>query len=139
MYLFYLIFMEMVFYVEDRKVDDGKYYIFDLFYSFLIICKCFIFFENNKYLVIMCILVIVIFLIFLVYYFKLEIYYFCNCFLKLFNDDNSFFDVENFYKICLFEFVLGVIYFIIVIFCVFFNLNGGFDDFILFDFINLWK
>lgn len=61
MYLFYLIFMEMVFYVEDRKVDDGKYYMFDLFYSFLIICKCFIFFENNKYLVIMCILVIVIF------------------------------------------------------------------------------
>lgn len=69
MYLFYLIFMEMVFYVEDRKVDDGKYYMFDLFYSFLIIGKCFIFFENNKYLLIFCILVIVKFLIFLVYYF----------------------------------------------------------------------
>lgn len=126
MYLFYLIFMEMVFYVEDRKVDDGKYYMFDLFYSFLIIGNVLYFL---KIINIMCILVIVIFLIFLVYYFKLEIYYFCNCFLKLFNDDNSFFDVENFYKIFLFEFVLGVIYFIIVICSFFFNLNGDFNYF----------
>lgn len=139
MYSFYPIFMEMAFYVEDRKADDGKYYMSDSPYSPSIICKRLIFLENNKYLATMRILVIAILLTSLVYYLKSETYYSCNCSLKLPNDDNSSPDVENFYKICSSEFALGVIHFIIVTSCVFFNSNGGFDDFILLDFTNLWK
>lgn len=139
MYSFYPIFMEMAFYVEDRKADDGKYYMSDSPYSPSIIGKRLIFLENNKYLATLLNLVIAKLLTSLVYYLKSEIYHSCNCSLKLPNDDKSSPDVENFYKIFSSEFALGVIHFIIVTSCVFFNSNGGFDDFILLDFKNLWK
>lgn len=137
MYSFYPIFMEMAFYVEDRKADDGKYYMSDSPYSPSIICKRLIFLENNKYLATLRILVIAILLTSLVYYLKSEIYYSCNCSLKLPNDDNSSLDVENFYKIFSSEFALGVIHFIIVNMCVLLNSNGDFDDFILLDITNI--
>lgn len=119
--------------------DDGKYYMSDSPYSPSIIGKRLIFLENKKYLATLRILVIAILLTSLVYYFKSEIYYSCNCSLKLPNDDKSSPDVENFYKIFSSEFALGVIHLIIVTSCVFFNSNGGFDDFILLDFTNFWK
>lgn len=139
MYSFYPIFMEMAFYVKDRKADDGKYYMSDSPYSPSIIGKRLIFLENNKYLATMRILVIAILLTSLVYYLKSETYYSCNCSLKLPNDDKSSPDVENFYKVCSSEFALGVIHFIIVNFCVLFKSNGDFYDFILLDLTNLRK
>lgn len=119
MYSFYPIFMEMAFYVEDRKADDWKYYMSDSPYSPSIIGKRLIFLENNKYLATLRILVIAKLLTSLVYYLKSEIYHSCNCSLKLPNDDKSSPDVENFYKIFSSEFALGVIHFIIVTSCVF--------------------
>lgn len=114
MYSFNPIFMEMTLYVEDRKADDGKYYMSDSLYSPSIIGKRLTFLENNKYLARLRILVIL--LTSFVYYLKSDIYYSCNCSLKLPNDDKSSPNVENFYKICSSEFAFGVIHFMLLYF-----------------------
>lgn len=72
-------------------------------------------------------------LIILVYYINFEVYDYCNCLLKLLNDNY----VENIYIICSFlGFVVWVVlYFVLVNICVLVNFDGSFDDFIIFDLI----
>lgn len=132
LYSFFPIFMEMAFYVEDRKADDRRYIVSDSPYS-----PSIIFLEDNKYFATLHILVIAIFLTTLVYYLKSETYNSSNCSLKLPNDNKGSPDVENFYSNSPSEFALSKIHFMIVTCCVFFKSGGGFDDFILLDFMNV--
>lgn len=136
-YSFYPIFIEMAYYIEDRKPVDGNYYMSDSPYSPSIICKRVIFSGNSKYFATLRIIIILMLLTGLVYKLKSEIYDWCDCSIEVFNDIGSFQDAENLYKSSSVAITLGVIYFIFVHVCVFLNSNGNLDDFVFINLISL--
>lgn len=136
-YSLYPIFIEMPFYIEDRKTVDGNYYLSDSPCGLSIIIKRLIFSGNNKTLATLRIIIIVISFTSLVYYLKSEIYYSCDCSMELSNVAISFQDAENLYISSPGSISGGILYFILVHVCVFSNSNGELDDFVFLNFVSL--
>lgn len=60
---------------------------FEFFYSLFVVYKWIFFVGNNKYVVMVCIIIFVIVLISVIYEIKFYVYNDCNCLLKLLNDN----------------------------------------------------
>lgn len=136
-YSIYPIFIEMAFYIEDRKSDDGNYYMSDSPWGLSIIIKRLIFSGNSKKLATLRITIIVVLFTSLVYYLKSEIYYSCECSMELSDVAVSFQDAENLYISSPGSIAGGILYSILVHVCVLSNSNGELDDFVFLNFIDL--
>lgn len=75
----------------------------------------------------------------LVYYIKSEVHDHCNCSLKSSNDNQSFQHAENIYISSPELVVWGALHFVLVNICVLVNSDGSLDDFIIFDFTNIFN
>lgn len=131
-YNFYPLLIEMVFSIEDRKMNAGYYYKSDSPYSPSMICKQLFFSGDNKYFAIGRIIFLVALCTFFVYYLKSEMYLFCNCSIELWN---FFPHAENLYDVK--STFFGVIHFLLINICVFVNSKGNLDDFIILGLYNL--
>lgn len=139
-YCFYPLAIESAFYIEDKKMVQGYYYMSESPYSPSVLCKRILFAGNNKYLATMRIIFFVTVLTCVIYFIKSCVYDHCNCSLKSSNDNQSFQHAENIYindPACIECIILGVGQFLIVNLCVLLNSNGVLDDFIVCDFTNL--
>lgn len=135
-YCFYPLAIESAFYIEDRKMVQGSYYMSESPYSPSVACKRILFAGNNKYVATLRIIIFVTVLTSVIYKIKSYVYDDCNCLLKSSNDNQSFQHAENIYSNCKVCIALGIFHFLVVNICVLLNSNGTLDDFIFFDFTN---
>ncbi|XP_052716615.1 uncharacterized protein LOC128189161 [Crassostrea angulata] len=136
-YCFYPLAMEMAFYIEDRKMSQGCYYMSESPYGPSVFCKRILFAGNNKYLATLRVILIVTVLTTLVYYIKSEVFYICKCVLKSSNDNQSFRRAENIYINSPELVFWGAVHFVIINVCVLMNSDGILDDFVIFDISNI--
>lgn len=136
-YCFYPLAIESAFYIEDKKMVQGSYYMSESPYGPSVFCTRILFAGNNKYLATLRIILIVSVLTFVVYAIKSKLYNHCNCSLRSSNDNESFQHAENvLINNCGYIF-LGVLQFIFINICVLVNSNGILDDFLILDFTNI--
>lgn len=138
-YFFYPLAMEMAFYIEDRKMPQGFYYMLESPYGPSVFCKRILFAGNNKYLATLRVILIVTFLTTFVYYLKSEGHDICNCLLKSSNDNQSFMRAENIYINSPELVFWGAVHFVIINVCVLVNSDGILDDFVIFDISNIFN
>lgn len=136
-YCFYPLAIESVFYVEDKKIVQGAYYMSESPYSPSVLCKRILFAGNNEYLATLRIISFVTVLTTVVYLIKSEVYDSCNCLLKSSNDDQSFQHAENIYINHTAFVFWGSLHFLQVNLCVLFNSDGDLDDFIILHLTNI--
>lgn len=138
-YCFYPLAMEMAFYIEDRKMRQGFYYMSESPYGPSVFCKRILFAGNNKYLATLRVILIVTVLTTLVYYIKSEVHDLCKCLLKSSNDNQSFMHAENIYINSPELVFWGAVHFVIINVCVLVNSDGILDDFVIFDISNIFN
>lgn len=138
-YCFYPLAMEMAFYIEDRKLSHGFYYMSESPYGPSVFCKRILFAGNNKYLATLRVILIVTVLTTLVYYIKSEVFNICKCVLKSSNDNQSFRRAENIYINSPELVFWGAVHFVIINVCVLVNSHGILDDFLIFDISNIFN
>lgn len=118
---FYLLLLstsiESTFYIEDKKMVQGSYYMSESPYSQSVACKQILFAGNNKYLATLHIVIFVIVLTSVIYAIKSEVHDDCNCLLKSLNDNQSFQHAKNIYINCPVCIALGVLHFLVVNIC----------------------
>lgn len=135
-YCFYPLAIESAFYIEDKKMVQGYYYMSESPYGPSVFCTRILFAGNNKYLATLRIILIVSVLTCVVYAIKSTLYNYCNCSLRSSNDNESFQHAENVLTNWGYI-VLGVLHFIFINICVLVNSNGILDDFLILDFTNI--
>lgn len=138
-YCFYPLAIESAFYIEDKKIVQGSYYMSESPYSPSVFCKRILFAGNNKYLATMRIILLITVLTTVIYLIKSEVHDYCNCSLKSSNDDQSFQHAEKIYINNPGYLFSGILQFILINICVLVNSNGILDDFIILDFTNICK
>lgn len=138
-FCFYPLAIESAFYIEDKKIVQGSYYMSESPYSPSVFCKRILFAGNNKYLATLRIILFVTVLTTVIYLLKSEVHDDCNCSLKSSNDDQFFQHAENIYINKPGYIFSGILQFIFINICVLVNSNGILDDFIILDLTNICK
>lgn len=136
-YCFYPLAIEMAFFIEDRKMVQGSYYMSESPYSPSVFCKRMLFSGNSKHLAALRIIFLVIVLTSVIYKVKSEFHDCCNYALKSSNDNQSFQHAETIYIKYPEYLAWGIIHFVLVNICVLLNANGDLDDYIFFDLTNI--
>lgn len=138
-YSFFPFIIEMAFYIEDRKINDGYFFKSESPYSPSVIFTRILFYENNKYIATLRIIGLLVVISFLGLIVKALVYNTCQCSLKSSNRNTTFLDAENFYQNRLEGYFFGVIHFFVIIWSIFSNSRGDIDTFIVFDFFNIFN
>ena len=142
-YSFFPFFIEMAFYIEDRKRNDGYFFGSESPYGPSVILTRILFSGNSKHIAILRITLLLILLSCGGYLVKECFYNSCQCSLKSSNRNTSFLDAEHFYvsrkEGPIIWAILGGLHFIIIIRSILSNSHGRLDEFVIFDFFNILK
>ena len=138
-YSFFPFFLEMAFYIEDRKRNDGYFFKSDSPYGSSVILTRFLFSGNSKHFAILRIILLLSFLSGVGLLVKASVYDSCQCSLKSSNRNTSFLDAENLYETSIKGYIFGVVHFIVVIVGILSNSHGRLDEFVICDFCNIRK
>ena len=138
-YSFFPFFLEMAFYIEDRKRNDGYFFKSESPYGSSVILTRFLFSGNSKHFAILRIILLLSFLSGVGLLVKASVYDSCQCSLKSSNRNTSFLDAENHYEDSEIGQLLGVVHFIVIIWGILSNSHGRLDEFVICDFCNICK